>query len=219
MTPRFVVFDVMGTLFDLRSVRARFDELGAPGAALEAWFGRLLHSATSLTLSGEFRPFRELAETTLRTTLAQLSADESRVAHVLAALGELDPYPEASAAFERLEAAGVRTATLTNGGEAHTRGLLERASLADRVAAVITVDEVEAYKPAAAPYRHAAARLQAEPRELKLIAAHAWDVVGARAAGLHAVWIDRLELRWPFPLQEPLRASNLVEAVEQALAE
>jgi 2-haloacid dehalogenase len=219
MTPRVVVFDVMGTLFDLGPVRVRLEEIGAPGAALEAWFGRLLHSATSITLSGDFRPFRELAETTLRTTLAQLGVDETRAADVLAALGELDAYPEADAAFARLEEVGVRRATLTNGGEEHTRRLLERAGLADRVEAVITVDEVEAYKPAAAPYRHAAARLQVEPRELTLIAAHAWDVVGARAAGLGAVWIDRLERRWPFPLPEPSRASNLVEAVEQALAE
>jgi 2-haloacid dehalogenase len=219
MKPRVVVFDVIGTLFDLRPVRMRLEDIGAPAAALEAWFGRLLHSATSLTLSGEFRPFRELAETTLRTTLAQLGTDGTGAAAVLAALGELDPYPEAEAAFARLEEAGVRTATLTNGGEGHTRGLLERARLADRVGAVITVDEVEAYKPAAAPYRRAAERLQVEPRELTLIAAHGWDVVGARAAGLGAVWIDRLERRWPFPLPEPSRASNLVEAVESALAD
>jgi 2-haloacid dehalogenase len=219
MKPRVVVFDVMGTLFDLRPVRVRLEDIGAPGAALEAWFGRVLHSATSLTLSGEFRPFRELAETTLPTTLAQLGADETRAADVLSALGELDPYPDAEAAFDRLEEAGVRTATLTNGGEGHTRGLLERAGLADRVDAVITVDEVEAYKPAAVPYRHAAERLEAEPRELTLIAAHAWDVVGARAAGLATVWIDRLERRWPFPLPEPSRASNLVEAADRALAE
>jgi 2-haloacid dehalogenase len=219
MKPRVVVFDVMGTLFDLQPVRMRLEDIGAPGAALEAWFGRLLHSATSLTLSGEFRPFRELAETTLPTTLAQLGADETRSAHVLSALGELDPYPDAEAAFDRLEEAGVRTATLTNGGEGHTRGLLERAGLADRVEAVITVDEVEAYKPAAAPYRHAAGRLEADPGELTLIAAHAWDVVGARAAGLGTVWIDRLERRWSFPLPEPSRASNLVEAADRALAE
>jgi FMN phosphatase YigB (HAD superfamily) len=54
--------------------------------------------------------------------------------------------------------------------------------------------------------------------ELVLIAAHRWDVVGARAAGLQAVWIDRLEKRWPFPLDEPPRAAGSVEAAELALA-
>ncbi|MFN2469162.1 MAG: haloacid dehalogenase type II [Gaiellaceae bacterium] len=218
MTPRFVVFDVMGTLFDLASVRARLRELGAPDAALEAWFGRLLHSATSVTLTGEFRPFREIAETTLRTTLAQLELDDGGAPEVLAALGELAPYPDAEGAFERLERAGVGAATLTNGGEEHTRRLLERAGLLERVAAVITVDEVKAYKPARAPYLHAAERLGAEPRQLTLIAAHGWDVIGARAAGLGAIWIDRLERRWPFPLPDAPRAPDLARAVELALA-
>jgi 2-haloacid dehalogenase len=219
MTRQAVVFDVMGTLFDLRPVRDRFEHAGAPGAALEAWFGRLLHSATSLTLAGDFRPFRELAETTLRTTLAQLDVDEGHAPDVLAALGQLDPYPDAREAVARLAAAGVRVATLTNGGKQHTRGLLERAGLADSVEAVITVDEVQAYKPAPEPYRHAAARLGVEPGDLTLVAAHGWDVVGARAAGLQAIWVDRLERRWPFPLDEPPRAPSIAEAVELLLVQ
>jgi hypothetical protein len=44
-------------------------------------------------------------------------------------------------------------------------------------------------------------------------------LVGARAAGLQAVWIDRLERRWPLPLPEPVHATTLVEAVEHALAD
>jgi 2-haloacid dehalogenase len=216
--PRFVVFDVMGTLFDLGVVRRRLQDLGAPGATLEAWFGRLLHSATSLTLAGDFRPFRELAESTLRTVLVQLELDEARAADVLAALGELDPYPDAGAAFDRIAEAGIGIATLTNGGEQHTRGLLERAGLVERVAAVLTVEEVEAYKPAAAPYRYAADRLGVAPQELTLIAAHAWDVVGARAAGLEAVWVERLERRWPFPLPQPASAPDLERAAEIAVS-
>jgi 2-haloacid dehalogenase len=137
----------------------------------------------------------------------------------LQGLGELDPYPDAAAAFEHVRAASVRIATLTNGAEEHTRRLLARADLEDAVELVITVDEVRAYKPHAAPYHHAAARLGLPVDRITLVAAHGWDVVGAHAAGLRAVWIDRLERRWPFPLPEPVRARTLIEAVEQALAD
>lgn len=218
MAGRAVVFDVMGTLFDLGPVRRQLRSLAAPDAALEAWFGRLLHSATSLTLAGEFRPFRELAESTLRTTFAQLELDEDGTGEVLTALGQLEPYPDAAPAFDRLEQAGARIVTLTNGGDQHTRGLLESAGLLERVEAVLTVDEVEAYKPDPRPYRYAADRLALAPEQLTLVAAHAWDVVGARAAGLDAVWVDRLERRWPFPTAEPeKRASGLEEAARLAL--
>ena len=218
MAARAVVFDVMGTLFDLGPARERLRSLGAPDAALEAWFGRLLHSATSLTLAGEFRPFRELAESTLRTALAQFELDEDAAGEVLEALGQLEPYPDVAAAFDVLEQAGIRIVTLTNGGEEHTRKLLDSAGLGGRVEAVLTVDEVGAYKPDPRPYRHAAERLALPPESLTLIAAHAWDVVGARAAGLDAVWVDRLERRWPFPTAEPEKhASGLEQAARLAV--
>src|ERR687892_377802 len=218
MAIQVVVFDVMGTMFDLAPVRRRLIELDAPDGALEAWFGRMLHSAAALTLVAEFRPFREVASTTLRTTLAQLGVDPGRADEVLQALGELDAYPETARAFDLLDDAGVPAVTLTNGGREHTDKLLERAGLRHRVQRVITVDEVEAYKPHREPYLHAARLLGLPPAALTLIAAHGWDVVGARAAGLGVVWIDRLEKRWPFPTDEPPSAHDLVSAVELALA-
>ena len=60
-----VVFDVMGTVFDLSPLRKRLAKAGAPEGALEAWFGRMLHAAATLTLVGDFRPFREVASSTL----------------------------------------------------------------------------------------------------------------------------------------------------------
>jgi 2-haloacid dehalogenase len=206
------VFDVMGTLFDLSPLRERLQKAGAPEGALEAWFGRMLHAATSLTLIGEFRPFRELAESTLESVLAQLGADGDKAGDVLQGLGELDAYPDAADAFDRLRAAGVRIATLTNGGEEHTRRLLARAKLEDAVEAVITVDEVRAYKPHPATYQHAAARLGLPLEQITLVAAHGWDVVGARAAGMRVVWIERLERRWPFPTDAPPSAPDLSSA-------
>ena len=109
-------------------------------------------------------------------------------------------------------------AALTNGGADATRRLLERGGLADLLGVVVSVEEVRAYKPATLPYVHAAARLGAAPGELTLVAAHAWDVVGASAAGLGAVWVDRLERVWPFPLPQPPTAPDLERAVETALA-
>ena len=214
-----VVFDVMGTLFDLSPLRDRLRAAGAPDGSLEAWFGRMLHAAATLTLVGEFRPFREVGKASLESVLEQLGADVSEADEILQGLGELGPYPDAAAAFDRVRAAGVRIATLTNGAEDHTRRLLARAKLEDAVELVIAVDEVRAYKPHAAPYHHAAARLGLPVDRITLVAAHGWDVVGARAAGARAVWVDRLERRWPFPLPEPVRAATLIEAVEQALAD
>jgi 2-haloacid dehalogenase len=84
--------------------------------------------------------------------------------------------------------------------------------------AVITVDEVRAFKPHAAPYRHAASRLALPIDRVTLLAAHGWDVVGARAAGMRAVWVERLERRWPFPTDPPVSAPDLGAAAALILS-
>ena len=210
---RAVLFDVLGTLFTFEPLQKKLRP-----AALEAWLGRLLHSATSLTLAGRYAPFTDLAESTLRTTVAKLALKQDAAA-ILATLSELPPDPDADAAFDRLERAGLLIGVLTNGDERLTRALLNSAGLEERVAEIVSVEEVELYKPHPATYRHAAERLGVEPKRVTLIAAHAWDVVGAKEAGLDAVWIDRLEHEWPFPKGKPRRvAHDLLEAVELAIA-
>jgi 2-haloacid dehalogenase len=180
-----IVFDAMGTLFDLAPLR---DRLGAH--ATEAWFERILHSAAVLTMLGEFVPFEELARSTLATTVAKLELDVDHE-DVLAQLQQLPPASDAREALERAEHAFV----LTNGGREAGENLLQNAGLEDLVERVFGVDEVRAYKPDPRPYR----LVLDELGEATLVAAHAWDVVGAVRAGLRGVWVNRDEQVWPFP--------------------
>jgi 2-haloacid dehalogenase len=203
-----VVFDAMGTLFDLAPLRER---LGAP--ALEAWFERVLHSAATLTWTHAFRPFDEVATAAFRTTAARLGF-EVEPDEALELLSRLPPAPDAAAAIAAARAAGAEVAVLTNGTEQNTRALLELGALP--VERVFATEHVEAYKPAPAPYEHAAESLGLEPGQVTLVATHGWDVLGALNAGLEAVWVDREEREWPFPLREPRRAPSLVEAVAAA---
>ena len=211
---RAVLFDVLGTLFSLEPLQKK---LRAP--ALEAWFERLLHSTATVTLTGGFEPFAELAESTLKTTVAKLGLKQDPKA-LLDLLRQLPADPDADAAFERLERAGLLIGVVTNGGEKETRKLLEEAELDGRVEEIVSAEEVELYKPHPAVYRHAAERLGVEPKGVTLISAHAWDVLGAREAGLDAVWVDRLEGEWPFPRGKPRSrvAHDLLEAAELVAA-
>ncbi len=70
-----------------------------------------------------------------------------------------------------------------------------------------TVEEVRTYKPDARAYGLL-------PAASTLVAAHAWDVLGARSAGLDGIWIDRTERAWPFPGDVPKRVPDLRAAVE-----
>jgi len=214
---RAVCLDVMGTLFDLSGVGRQLEELGAPPLALQAWFGRLLHSAAAVTLTGGFHPFPELARITLRSTLAQVDLDPQRADEILGGLSTLDPHPEATAALDRLGNSELRVVALTNGSEKNTRALLERSGLDRHVDLVVATEVVRAYKPHRAVYDDAVSQLRLAPAEVTLIAAHAWDIIGARAAGLGAIWVTRLERLWPLPCPEPPQAADLEAAVDLLL--
>jgi 2-haloacid dehalogenase len=207
-----VAFDAMGTLFDLSPLEGKLTELGASGGTREMWFQRLLHSAAVLTVAGRFAPFDELALSTLRSVLAQQDLDPAGAAGIVRQLFGMPAYPDARDAVELLVDAGARILVVTNGGRAQTEQLLERAGLREQVHEIVATEDVQAYKPAAAVYERAEERAAGS---LALVAAHGWDAVGAAAAGLEAVWVDRVERLWPFPFAEPrLRASSLVEAAQ-----
>src|SRR5437764_8424944 len=95
-----VVFDALGTLFDLEPARRALVDLGAPPIALDSWYQRILHEAATVTIVGSYHPFKELAATALKTTLAQLGLDPHRT-EPLDALAELDAYPEAVDALQQ----------------------------------------------------------------------------------------------------------------------
>ncbi len=215
MATRAVCFDVMGTLFDLSAARRRLEALGAPPLALEAWFHRVLHTTTSVTLAGDFHPFPELARPALESMLVQLDLPPDGAGGVLASLGELDAHPDAADAVERIAASGLRVVALTNGTRENTRKLLARAGIEHHFERVIATEDVGVYKPHPAVYGRAVAELELAPPEVTLVAAHAWDVMGARAAGLDAVWVSRLERRWPLPVPQGATAGDLAEAAER----
>lgn len=59
--PMLVLFNVNETLSDLEPLRARFEEVGAPGALLETWFARTLRDGFALTAAGAYADFRTVS--------------------------------------------------------------------------------------------------------------------------------------------------------------
>ena len=91
----------------------------------------------------------------------------------------------------RLRTAGFRLATLTNSAPAVLGDQISYAGLSDYFELLISVDEVRAFKPAPEPYHMAASKLRVDVEQVRLIAAHDWDVLGALRAGFRGAFIAR----------------------------
>ena len=82
--------------------------------------------------------------------------------------------------------------------------------------AVISVDEVGAFKPSPQVYRYAARVLKAEPCELMMVSAHSFDAVGARASGYRAAYVNRYDLPYDeSPYQFDVGAKDFLDLADK----
>ena len=201
-----VALDVNETLLDLGALDPLFEDLVGDGpASRRSWFRRMLHAALTITATGGYEPFGALGGAALRDLATERGVELPADAGDRLATGmtTLPPHPDTAPALGRLREAGVPMVALTNSVFDVATAQIENAGLAGYVDGVVSADEAGMLKPSPRPYALAADRLGVPLAELWLVAAHDWDVVGARAAGAHAAFLARPGQRQPIAGPRP----------------
>lgn len=218
--PALVAFDVIETLFSLETLRPKLKAVGLPAHALEVWFAQLLREAFALDCVGKYVPFRDVAKATLERLMrkASLQCNDKQLSGVIDGFTQLDVHSDVAPAMAALRNAGIRIVTLSNGSAHATEMLLERAGLRSQVERSISIDEVKRWKPAREVYLHCAGVVGVSPHRMSLVAAHAWDIQGAKRAGLSAGYVERGEGPFPAIFDPPeVAGSSLGEVIEQLM--
>jgi 2-haloacid dehalogenase len=187
------VFDVNETLLDLAALDPLFERTFGDAAVRGLWFAQMLQLALTATITGEYRPFGEHGLAALEMLAARrgVAVGEAEGASLREGMASLPAHGDVRPALERLRDGGVRVATLTNSTTAVAEAQLTNAGIRDLFEQSLSADTVGRLKPAPEPYRHAAERLGVRIGEVLLVAAHAWDVAGAMAAGARAAFVAR----------------------------
>jgi 2-haloacid dehalogenase len=217
---RTIVFDVNETLLDLRALDPLFERAFGRTGVRREWFGQFLQSAFVSTITDRYTDFGTIGRAALEMIAARNTvelAPEDRDA-ILGTMLRLPPHAEVRAALERLRDAGLRIAALTNSTQATANAQLTNAGLAPLFDRILSADAVRRLKPAREAYEAAAAELGVPVGGIRLVAAHAWDVAGALAAGASAAFVAR-----PGMVLDPLApapdviGSDLSDVVEQII--
>ena len=190
---RICVFDVNETLLDLGALDPHFERIFGDAGVRRAWFGQLLQSALVATVTGAYTDFGKIGAAALEMTAERQGvalADEDKE-QILGGMRELPPHPEVAESLSRLHDAGLRLATLTNSTQQVAEAQMENSGLRDYFEQLLSADAVRSLKPAPEPYRMAAQTLGVDVGEIRLVAAHAWDVAGALRAGCAAAFVAR----------------------------
>ena len=104
----------------------------------------------------------------------------------------LRPFDDAIEGLRAL-AGRYRLVALSNGEQWYLEELLGN-NVPVEFEAIISVEQVGAFKPAPGIYRKAVQRLGCEPGEIMMVAAHAFDILGAQACGFKAAYVNRYGL-------------------------
>ncbi len=104
----------------------------------------------------------------------------------------LAPYAEAERALARL--APRPRWILSNGTSAMLEPLVAASALAPHVDGILSVDEVDVYKPSPRVYALAGDRLGLPASRIGFVSSNGWDATGAKAFGFEVWWVNRAGL-------------------------
>ena len=188
------VFDAYGTLFDFASAaRASAD---VPPEAVERltalWRDKQLAYTWLRAAQHRHVDFLQVTADALDFTLETLALARPGLRERLLDLYlRLAPFPEVPQALARVRAAGLTTAILSNGTPAMLAAAVGAAKLGHLLDAVLSVEEVGAFKPDPRVYQLAVDRLGTPAAGIAFVSSNGWDAHAASAFGMQVVWCNR----------------------------
>lgn len=135
----------------------------------------------------------------LRVTLQQDQIDQ-----LIKSYDSLSTFPDVAAALERINSSPNLVPVIFSNGQ---KSMVENSVLrshdlgpqAGVFADIITVDEVQKFKPTPDVYYYLARLVGKQPHEYRdiwLVSGNPFDITGSKNAGLNAAWVDRAGLGW-----------------------
>jgi len=188
-------FDVYDTLVDpqgmQRHLRPLVGDLADRFATL--WRTKQLEYAFRRGVMGKYENFslcrRQALVYTMQTLKVALSSQHQE--QLMADYQDLPVFVDVIHGLRALKIQGHKLVAFSNGTELIVRNMLSRAGLLSYFDIVISTDDIRAFKPSPAVYIYLARTLNRPLHETWLVSSNTWDVIGAKAAGLKAVWVKR----------------------------
>ncbi len=188
------VFDAYGTLFDVNSAaRSAQDSLGEKWQPLaDLWRAKQLQYTWLRGLAGHHADFWQVTGDALDFALSTLKLEDPALrARLMNLYLILSAYPEVPGTLNRLKAAGIKLAILSNGTPAMLAAAVANAGITGLFDAILSVEEVKIYKPHPSVYGLACAQLKVVASRICFLSSNGWDAYSAKAFGFRALWCNR----------------------------
>jgi len=212
-----IAFDVYGTLVDPNGMEAHLEPFFGSQAkkATEIWRDKQIEYSFRRALMGRYVGFDLCTAQALVyvSELLGVTLSQADQQVLLAHYRSLPAFSDAAPALQDLAARGHQLVAFSNGTEKAVRILLDHAGLLRHFQAIVSVDDVQSFKPDPAVYAYLAERTGQPSSAIWMISSNPFDVIGAKSYGLRSAWVRRDKNRifdpWEFP--PDLTAGSLLE--------
>ncbi|KAK5995604.1 2-haloalkanoic acid dehalogenase [Cladobotryum mycophilum] len=244
MKRTIVAFDLYGTLLSTDSIVREIENVCDKDKAKEiatqarryqleyTWRISSMASGTDMRaiIEGLYQPFDELTRWSFLQASAEAGVDEvsAHLPQIMEAYNKLDTFPEVEKAFSLLsQHSSIEPYIFSNGTRSMITSSVRSAAAFSRASAmlpdarIVSVDPLGVYKPDPRTYGHLVETAQMEEQRgsVWLVSSNPFDIVGARRAGLEAVWVNRSGKEWSDGLggATGLHPSRIVQGVDEAV--
>ncbi len=190
-----LAFDMYGTLVDPIGITTALEQVAPDDAPRLAaiWRSTQLEYTFRLTAMGAYEDFEHVTRKALDQALAvvgrELGAAEKDM--LMGRYNHLERFADVAPGLDRLQRVGHPMVVFSNGSPRMLEPLMAAAGLDRWFDGFLSVDPVQAFKPSPRTYRYVAERMGRPIGEIRLISSNPFDVIGARAAGMRAAWVNR----------------------------
>lgn len=185
-----LVFDAYGTLFDVHSVAQRCESFfPGKGAQLsQLWRTKQLEYTWQRSLMRRYLPFSSVTREALAYACEALGLEltAERMEAIMSEYLRLAVFPDVERNLSRLS---LQKAILSNGSPDLLEPLVKNSGL--DFDAVLSVDEIKVFKPAAQVYQLAVDRLRIPSKNIGFVSSNCWDALGAKSFGFTVFWLNR----------------------------
>lgn len=189
-----LAFDVYGTLVDPMGMSGllRQDAGDQAESVAALWREKQLEFSFRKGLMKAYEDFGVCTRQALRYAMAtrKLELSQDREDELMAAYLALPAFEDSLPALQALKGKYPLFA-FSNGSYPALEKVLGHNNLLDQFDGLVSVDDIRSFKPDPAVYTYARRATGAWDEPLCLVSSNAWDVIGARAAGLQAIWVQR----------------------------
>lgn len=186
-------FDVYGTLIDTQGIVSSLETM-IPDQVHDfsrTWREKQLEYSFRRGLMQNYVNFSVCTSQALEYSCQfyEVPLTQTQKRELLTSYTTLPAFDDVARSLAQLKDAGFRLYAFSNGSGDAVDTLLNNAGIREFFDGLVSCDDLKSFKPNPAVYGHFLRQSNASLDRAWLVSSNAFDVIGARSAGMHAAWV------------------------------